>query len=253
MKKILFLTASFLTFMAAAAPQTSQAGHSMAGLTESQAPRSNEPISGKVIESMDNGGYTYINLQKENGDKVWLAVMVTPVVVGSQMSFMPGIVMNKFESKGLNRTFEAVVFSEGPIKTPDAAKTPDLKKSPATSPGSKGATVAKEEKISVAKATGANAITVAEAFGNSAKLDKKKVVVRGKVVKVSARIMKKNWIHIQDGTGSQKKGTHNLVCTSQDNAEVGDVVTVSGTLAKDRDFGGGYRYKAIIENAKVKR
>jgi hypothetical protein len=120
------------------------------------------------------------------------------------------------------------------------------------SKGSKDTTV-KGEKISVAKAIGANAVTVAEAFSNSAKLNKKKVVVRGKVVKVSRGIMKKNWIHIQDGTGSKSKSTHNLVCTSQDSAEVGDVVTVSGTLAKDRDFGSGYRYNVIIENAKVEK
>ena len=61
--------------------------------------------------------------------------------------------------------------------------------------------------------------------------------------------MGKNWIHIQDGTGTQAKGTHNLVCTSSEMAKVGDVITVSGTLAKDRDFGSGYRYDAIVENA----
>jgi hypothetical protein len=253
MKKTLFLSALFLAFMLAAAPQNLKAAHSMEGLKESQAPRSTDPISGKVLETMGNGGYTYVNLQKENGDKVWVAVMDTPVVVGSQMSFKPGIVMSNFESKGLNRTFESVVFSDGPLTAPVTVTTPDLKKGQATSPGSKGATVVKEEKISVEKATGANAITVGEAYKNSAALDKKKVVVRGKVVKVSTGIMKKNWIHIQDGTGSQKQGTHSLVCTSQDTAEVGDVVTVSGILAKDRDFGSGYRYKVIIESAKVKK
>ena len=125
----------------------------------------------------------------------------------------------------------------------------DQSKNPETSVGGKGAVIAKDEKITVAKASGANAITVAEAFANSKKLDNKKVVISGKVVKVSTGIMKRNWIHIQDGTGSPKNGTDNLVCTSKDLAKVGDVITVSGTLAKDRDFGSGYRYNAIIENA----
>ncbi|MBW4056007.1 MAG: hypothetical protein HIU83_11535 [Proteobacteria bacterium] len=70
---------------------------------------------------------------------------------------------------------------------------------------------------------------------------------------MSSGILKRNWIHIQDGTGSQTKGTYDLVCTSEGLADVGDVVTVSGVLAKDRDFGGGYRYNAIIENAKFKK
>lgn len=123
----------------------------------------------------------------------------------------------------------------------------------APSPGGKGSATANSEKISVPKATGPNAITVAEAFSNSAKLDKKKVVVNGKVVKVATGIMNRNWIHIQDGTGSGKKQTGDLVCTSKDMVALGDVVTVSGTLAKDRDFGSGYSYKVIVENATFKK
>jgi hypothetical protein len=84
-------------------------------------------------------------------------------------------------------------------------------------------------------------------------LNKKKVVVKGKVVKVSAGIMGRNWIHIQDGTGSQAKKNHNLVCTSKETAEIGDIVTVSGILAKDKDFGGGYKYTAIVEESTIKK
>jgi hypothetical protein len=128
---------------------------------------------------------------------------------------------------------------------------PSSRNDKSASGGSKAAASAKDAKISVTKAKGANAYTVKEIFEKSAKLNKKKVVVSGKVVKVSAGIMDKNWIHIQDGTGSQAKKNHNLVCTSKDLPDVGDVVTVSGILAKDRDFGGGYKYNAIVENASV--
>lgn len=119
--------------------------------------------------------------------------------------------------------------------------------------GSKGAAAAKDAKITVGKAKGANAYTVEGAFVNSAKLDKQKIVVRGKVVKVSNGIMGKNWVHLQDGTGSAAKGTHDLVCTTKEKLTVGDVVTVTGTLAKDRDFGSGYRYSSIIEDASFRK
>ena len=56
----------------------------------------------------------------------------------------------------------------------------------------------------------------------------------------------------QDGSGSQEKGTYNLVCTTQDKVEAGAVVTVSGILMKERDFGGGYKYNVIIEDARIK-
>ena len=109
----------------------------------------------------------------------------------------------------------------------------------------------KDAKISVTKAKGANAYTVAEAYSKSAALNKKKVVINGKVVKVSSGIMGKNWVHIQDGTGSEASKNHNLVCTTSGTANVGDTVSVSGTLAKDRDFGAGYKYAVIVENATV--
>ncbi len=255
MIKNLLLLASLLVFMSVAVPAVeafAQKGQPSTG-SGAKASKKAEPVSGKILETMNSGGYSYIHLQKKNGDKVWVAVMETQVKVGSQMSFNPGLVMSNFESKGLKRTFDKIIFSDGQAKPALAVTNSGLKKMPAVSPGSKGSTTAKEKKISVKKATGANAITVEEAFKNSAKLDKKKVVVRGKIVKVSSGILKKNWIHIQDGTGSQTKGTYDLVCTSKDMAAMGDIVTVSGTLAKDRDFGGGYRYNAIIENAKFKK
>ena len=115
-------------------------------------------------------------------------------------------------------------------------------KAPATSGPSK-----------VEKAKGADACTVSETYEKAAKLDKKTVSVRGKVVKVSKGIMGKNWVHLQDGSGNAEKGTNNLVVTSQDVPNVGDVVTAKGTLHKDKDFGAGYLYKVIVEEATVKQ
>ena len=111
---------------------------------------------------------------------------------------------------------------------------------------------ASSEPIKVQKASGANAYTVAEIFEKADKLDKKAVVVRGKVVKVSKGIMGKNWVHLRDGSGDAGKGTNNLVVTTQDVPNIGDVVTAKGTLYKDKDFGSGYKYKAIVEEAAVK-
>ena len=109
------------------------------------------------------------------------------------------------------------------------------------------------EPIKVEKAKGADAYTVSETYEKGAKLDKKTVVVRGKIVKVSQGIMGKNWVHLQDGSGDPGKGTNNLVVTTQDVPKVGDVVTAKGTLYKDKDFGAGYLYKVIVEEATVKQ
>src|SRR5512140_616809 len=124
----------------------------------------------------------------------------------------------------------------------------------AASGGSGGAkAAAPSEKIKVEKAKGADACSVSEAHEKAGKLDKKTVVVRGKVVKVSKGIMGKNWVHLRDGSGDPGKGTNNLVVTTQDDPKVGDVVTAKGILYKDKDFGAGYKYPVIVENATVKR
>ena len=74
-------------------------------------------ISGKVLETMNSGGYTYILIA--NGDKnVWGAVPTTDVAVGQEVELLPGQTMSNFSSKGLNKTFESVIFSTGvvPVK-----------------------------------------------------------------------------------------------------------------------------------------
>lgn len=216
-------------------------------------------LAGKVLQTMDSGGYTYMYVQQKDGKKAWVAVMTTPVKVGSQVTFKGGMEMTDFESKSLKRKFDKIFFadsaavSDSSVKSAPKASSKDKGKGKSASGGSKAAASAKDAKISVPKAAGANAYTVKEVFANSAKLNKKKIVVKGKVVKVSSGIMGKNWVHIQDGTGSQAQKNHNLVCTSQDMADVGDIVTVTGILAKDKDFGGGYKYSAIVEESVIKK
>ena len=101
-------------------------------------------------------------------------------------------------------------------------------------------------------APAAKAYKVADLFKDKAKLDNQKVTVKGKVVKVASGIMGKNWLHLQDGTGSASNKTNDLtVTTSQDLPEVGKTVTVTGTLRKDKDFGSGYFYPVIIEEATI--
>ena len=203
------------------------------------------PLAGKVTETFASGGYTYLLLERD-GKKTWAAIPETPIEAGREISLKPGMEMRNFTSKALKRTFESIYFSEG---LAPALESTEGK----TSPASKGGVVMPAEKISVEKASGPNSHTIAEIYGKKGSLNGKSVAVRGKVIKVSAGIMGKNWVHLQDGSGDAKKGTHDLTVTTQDLPAVGDVVTATGTLRKDRDFGGGYRYQVIIEEGTVKR
>ena len=116
------------------------------------------------------------------------------------------------------------------------------------SPGSLGAMVPSME-INVPKADGPNSYTVSECYEKAAELNGQEVVVRGKVVKVSPMIMGRNWVHIQDGTGNPLKNSHDLVVTTMELPQKESVVVFKGTLHANRDFGAGYKYAVIIEDA----
>lgn len=98
-------------------------------------------------------------------------------------------------------------------------------------------------------ATAAETKTVEGLYQHKAKLGGQEVQVRGKVVKVNNGVMNRNFLHIQDGTG--KQGTNDLTVTSQETAEIGDEVVVTGKLAVDKDFGAGYTYPVLLEEAKI--
>jgi len=91
--------------------------------------------------------------------------------------------------------------------------------------------------------------TVEEIFTSSADLSGKEVVMRGKVAKFSKQIMGKNWLHLQDGTGGP--GTNDLTITTSGTAAPGDTVLIRGVLSTDKDFGYGYNYAVIVEDAEV--
>jgi len=221
-------------------------------MAAADAPAVSSSLSGKVVETMNAGGYTYVNLEK-NGKKTWVAVPQMTVAVGQEMTLQSGQEMRNFTSKSLNRTFESIIFSGGPANSKSSQAMPaGHGAAESTATASKAAAFV-DKNIKVEKATGADAYTVGEIFSNIASLDKKTAVVRGKVVKVSAGIMGKNWIHVQDGTGDSSMGTNKLVVTTDDMPAVGDVVTVKGTVFKDKDFGAGYKYNVIMEKASISK
>jgi len=107
--------------------------------------------------------------------------------------------------------------------------------------------------IKVEKATGPEAHTVSELYSRKDGLSGKVVTVRGQVVKVSQGIMGKNWLHIQDGSGDGQKGDYDLTVTTGAEAAAGDTVVVKGTFVTNKDFGHGYMYDIIIEDAEIQR
>lgn len=97
----------------------------------------------------------------------------------------------------------------------------------------------------------ATTMSIADVYKDKATLAGQSVTVHGKVVKVNNRIMNRNFLHLQDGSGDATVGTNDLTITSDDTAAMGDVITVTGTVVVDMDFGSGYQYPLLIEKATI--
>lgn len=95
--------------------------------------------------------------------------------------------------------------------------------------------------------------TVAEVVANKSALKDKNVTIRGQVVKVSNGILGKNWVHLQDGSGSADKGTNDIVITTTDETAVGQVVNATGVVRTDVNIGSGYKYAVLVEEAKLRK
>jgi len=261
MKSVTVLSLIFLFVITICVNYTSASQYSLSNEEEHAGAGSQslaqEPHVGKVAETMNSGGYTYILLQTK-AKMFWVAIPEGKVTVGQEIVLAPGFEMIDFQSKSLNRTFETIIFSEGLISQGGSAAgqhgsahgNADTQKNTL---GSKGAEPAPKANIKTEKAAGENAYTVAELFGKRTELDNKDIILRGEVVKVTAQIMNKNWLHIQDGTGDPQTGTNDIVVTTMDLPSVGDIVTVKGVLFSDKDFGSGYRYDAIVEFGQVSK
>jgi len=205
-------------------------------------------VTGEVLEIRDVESYTYLRLKTAQGE-TWAAVPTAKVAKGAKVTVENTTVMTNFQSKALNKTFDKVVFG---TLAGAAGSTPQTNKEVAAAHAGAGKP-AETADVKVAKASGANAYTVADVLGKPAAVKDKPVVVRGKVVKYNGGIMGKNWIHLRDGTGSAADNTNDLIVTSKEEAKVGDVITVKGVVRTDKDFGAGYSYKAIVEEATLQR
>jgi hypothetical protein len=229
------------------------------------------PVTGKVLETMDAAGYTYLNVETAEGTR-WVAVNQATVAVGDEVTFMDGMVMQNFFSKSLDRTFPEIVFSSGlvgqgatPPAMPPAGAGAESFSQALTSEGGSALNAGSDlmtgsqkavvpfEEIKIEKAPGENSYTIGEIHSKANELKGKTVVVKGKVVKVSPRIMGRNWVHLQDGTGNPDDNTHDLVFTTALEPEADwDIIIMEGVLTANKDFGSGYSYAVIIEDANLK-
>ena len=207
-----------------------------------------EVLKGEVLEVKDVESYTYLRLKTADGE-TWAAVGKAPLKKGAKVTIENVMVMTNFESKALKKTFPKIVF--GTLAGTGAKVAGATDQMAAAHSGQPRVEFVGD--VKVPKASGPDARTVAEVIAKSAELKDKTVLIRGKVVKFSGGIMGKNWIHLRDGSGSAADKTDDLLVTTQGEAKVGDVVVAKGVVHTDKDFGAGYAYKVLVEEATLQK
>jgi hypothetical protein len=188
-----------------------------------------------VQEVVHVTGYTYIRV--EEGEKeYWMAGPRTEINPGEVFTYNKAMEMKNFKSKELGRRFDAIFFVDSFSANQGHASMTSPQKPVIT-----------EEKVNIEKAT--DGITIAQLFSNPNSYVNRIVKIKGKVAKINSGIMDRNWVHIQDGTKSGND--FDLTVTTQEMVRKDDIVTFVGKIVLNKDFGYGYSYKVLMEDAQV--
>jgi len=193
---------------------------------------------GTVAETIDAGGYTYLRIKESD---TWIATSTLEVSSGAQIEYSGGSEMNNFYSKSLDRTFESIWFvGNVRVSGQGAQSHPSMHDNIP-----KSTAIASPAPGEIAKLEGGK--TIEEILSDPAMLNTKAVSLRARVTKVNADIMGRNWITLQDGTGTAPG--NKLIATSQEMVTLGEIVTANGVINNDVDLGYGYHYVALLEDA----
>lgn len=210
-----------------------------------------ELISGTVVATHVAGRYTYIQLaQDPDQKKVWLAAGIT-AAVGDRIEYHGGVLMRKFHSETLDKTFDEILFVSTIRKVTDETKQAD--KDTVAVPNDDFHRGLSPDQAKVALPTAdkikrsATEKSIADIFADLDTLNGKTIGLKAKVMKVGTGIMGKNWITLSDGTG--KAPDDKLLATTNQQVKIGSTLSVTGILKTNVDLGSGYKYKAVLEEA----
>ena len=210
---------------------------------QAQAKTSNHSsvLSGEILEVLQTPSYTYLRV-KDNVQEKWIAVVKMEAEAGKKVYYSRGMEMKNFESKTLNKVFPSVWFVDrASLNSPPTSM-------PVTHSGNTSLSAAKAE-VSIGKSEGE--VSVKDLYESPEKYNGKVVTVKGKVTKFNANILDRNWVHIQDGT--EFNGKFDLTITTGASVKSGEIVSFTGEIELNKDFGAGYKYDIIMQKAKVKK
>lgn len=223
--------------------------------TMSSSPARAEDITGKIMETMNSGGYTYMRLKTSAGDR-WAAVTQTAtskttVKKGATATVVNTMDMKDFESPTLKRKFAHIAFGLMGGADSQAAPAADTAKGAIRSGANPDGQAPKTGPGKTTKASLPDRRTIAEVYAQKKALAGKEVVISGRIVKLNSQILGRNWAHLQDGTGDVKDGSDDIMVILKDDAELSQIITARGKVVLDKDLDGMYQFPVALEDAVI--
>jgi hypothetical protein len=193
--------------------------------TDNKSPESSksESYQVKAIEVLQTSKYSYLWVEGEGdglsvGEPYWIATLKNDFIAGEEYVYTGRLFKEDFESKEFGRVFDQIYLVSFIEKT---------------------------NRTTPMNATVEGVVSIAEIVSNAGSYAGTKVKVQGKVVKVNEAIMDRNWIHLADGSADD----YDFLITSGVSVPVGLTVAFEGLISTNRDFGAGYKYELLMEDA----
>lgn len=194
-----------------------------------------------VEDVLNTSRYTYLNVT-EDGNTFWIAIPKKDVEKGATYYYRGGLKKTNFKSVEYDRVFETLYLVS------DVSKDPGMIGMSAGNPHTNNEDAkTTDQNTKIEPPPGG--ITISELYTNRKKYEGQTVRVKGRCVKLNNMIMNRNWIHLQDGSSSDEK--MDLTVTTTDVVSLGDIVAFEGKIALNKDFGAGYKYEIIMEEAQL--
>lgn len=193
-----------------------------------------------VKEILPTSKYVYL-LVEEEGQEFWISTLKFEVNVGEVYFYRDGLLKNNFHSTEHNRTFEKLYLVSQLVKADHGNNDGGMQEGGAANHGQESGN-AQPKNVVVP-----GSVRIADLVANAKKYEGKDIQISGVITKVNARIMSRNWLHIKDGS----KDDYDLVVTTSEGIPEGHTVTMKGKVSLNKDFGAGYKYELIVEDAQL--
>lgn len=192
-----------------------------------------------VKEVLPTTKYVYL-LVEEDGNEFWISTSKFEVKPGEVYFYRDGLLKNNFHSTEHNRTFEKLYLVSQLVKA-------DHGNASGGGMEQGGTTVQSDTPVQPKNVVVPGSIRISDLVANAKKYEGKEIQVSGVITKVNAKIMSRNWLHIKDGS----KDDYDLVVTTSQGIPEGHTVTLKGKVSLNKDFGAGYKYELIVEDAQL--